>query len=127
MLRTLLTRRAGKPGTKKLMREYGSHLVCVRYRYDEEAQERVKTVEIVVERVRWPGRRRAADGERVHLRLAEDENLLRRAILFAGGRWNEDTDTWELPRAAALSLGLKQRVLRRLPGLTGKSTKTRPK
>ena len=116
MWRMLLTRRAGKAGTKKLIREYGSDLSCVRYRYDEEAQERVKTVEIVVERVRWPGRRRRADAERVDVRLTDDEDLLRRANLFVGGRWSEETDTWELPRATALSLGLKQRVLRRLPG-----------
>src|SRR5581483_1534900 len=57
-VKTLLTRRAGQPGTKRLLREYGANLVCVRYRYDEQRGERIKTVEVVVERVRW--RRRVA-------------------------------------------------------------------
>ncbi len=35
----------GEPGTKKLLREYGDHLVCVRYRYDAQNRKRLKTVE----------------------------------------------------------------------------------
>ena len=46
-MRTRLTLKPGRPGTKKLLAEYGSKLVCVRYRYDEELQTRCKTVELI--------------------------------------------------------------------------------
>jgi hypothetical protein len=41
----------GAKGTRKLFRDYGARLVCVRYRYDEVRRKRLKTVEIVVEEV----------------------------------------------------------------------------
>lgn len=117
MMRTLLTRRAGQPGTKKLMAEYGSDLVCVRYRYDDDRCERIKTVEIVINRSDWsPRRRRDPDGAEVRFRLEEREDLLRRAVMFAGGRWDERTDTWTLPRPAAAALGLLSRTIRRSRG-----------
>lgn len=113
-MRTLLTRRAGKPGTKKLMQEYGEKLICVRYRYDEELRQRIKTVEIAVERIAWRRRREEHDGSTVvRFRIAEKEDLLRRAVLLAGGRWDEASDTWMLPRKAAIALGLTARFHRR--------------
>ena len=111
-MRTLLTRRAGQPGTKKLLREYGSNLICVRYRYDAERRQRIKTVEIVVDRVQWRGKVTPDESAPVHFRIAEDEELLRRAVLLAGGRWDEWSNTWALPRKAARALGLLARLLR---------------
>jgi hypothetical protein len=110
-MRTLLTRRAGQPGTKKLMRRYGADLLCVRYRYDEESQLRLKTIELVVERIEWTSRRKVDGRDPVHVRLDERENLLRRAVLFAGGRWNETTETWVLSRESAIALGLAARTM----------------
>src|SRR5581483_1563300 len=112
-MKTLLTRRAGQPGTKKLLREYGAGLICVRYRYDEERRQRLKTVELVVERVAWQRRGRKDDAATVRFRLAEGESLLRRAVLLAGGRWDEATDTWSLPRQTAAALGLTSRFCKR--------------
>ncbi len=114
-MRVLLTRRAGQAGTKKLLQEYGEDLVCVRYRYDDARRERVKTAEIVVSRVEWVPRRRPPDSksEPVEFRIEPHEDLLRRAVMFAGGRWNETTDRWSLPRASATALGLTPRLLRR--------------
>jgi len=45
------TLRPGQAGTKKLARRYGERLVCVRYRYDEKTERRLKTVDLVVESV----------------------------------------------------------------------------
>ena len=39
----------GQRGAKKLLTQYGDRLVCVRYRYDEQRQKRLKTVELIVE------------------------------------------------------------------------------
>jgi hypothetical protein len=44
-LRTRLTLRPSQPGTKQLRVQCGERLVCVRYRYDEQRQKRLKTVE----------------------------------------------------------------------------------
>jgi hypothetical protein len=112
-MRTLLTRRAGQPGTKKLMREYGRNLICVRYRYDADQGQRIKTVELVLERVSWRRRERDDSSAAVHFRIAEKEDLLRRAVLLAGGRWDEMSDTWMLPRKAAVALGLTPRLRKR--------------
>lgn len=111
-MRTLLTRRAGQPGTKRLQREYGSNLVCVRYRYDDAQRQRIKTVEIVVDRVTWQRRAPAMDDSAVvHFRIADGEDLLRRAVLLAGGRWDEESELWTLTRRAAAALGLQSRLI----------------
>jgi hypothetical protein len=39
----------GQKGTKKLLDQYGSSLVYVRYRYDEQRRKRYTTVEIIVQ------------------------------------------------------------------------------
>jgi hypothetical protein len=41
----------GQPGTKRLLAQYGTRLICVRHRYDPHRQKKYKTVEIVVEEV----------------------------------------------------------------------------
>src|SRR5438093_13105331 len=38
----------GQKGTKRLLAEYGSGLIGVRYRYDEDRKKRFKTVELVI-------------------------------------------------------------------------------
>ncbi len=133
-MRTLLTRRAGQPGTKKLLMQYGRELVCVRYRYDEDRCERLKTVEIVVERVEWHPGKRAAAPEKVRVRILPGEGLLRRAALFAGARWDESTDTFialrppylrssskALSAAGSYSAGVP---LERLAGITAIPSRT---
>jgi len=55
---TKLTLKPGQRGTKKLMKEYGDRLICVRYRYDNETQMRYKTVELVVDTTQWTPRKK---------------------------------------------------------------------
>jgi hypothetical protein len=45
----------GQQGTKNLLRQYGSQLVSVRYRYDTDYRLRFRTVELMVEQAggRW--------------------------------------------------------------------------
>lgn len=45
----------GQRGAKKLLTQYGDRLVCVRYRYDDKRQKRIKTVELIVEEEDWDG------------------------------------------------------------------------
>ncbi len=42
----------GAKGGKQLLARHGSSLLCVRYRYDEDTREHLKTVELVVQRRR---------------------------------------------------------------------------
>src|SRR5262249_6164222 len=48
-VRTRLIRQPGQPGTKQLVEQYGAKLVCVRYRYDEDAGKRYKTIELIID------------------------------------------------------------------------------
>ena len=49
-MRARLTLKLGQPGTKGPLAHYGKRLVCVRYRYDEQTHQRVKTVELIEDR-----------------------------------------------------------------------------
>ena len=49
-VRTLKTLKPGQAGTKALLARYGKSLLCVRYRYDEVTRQRLKTVELIVQR-----------------------------------------------------------------------------
>ncbi len=55
-MRILKTLKPGKRGTRELLSRYGPSLLCVRYRCDEQTRERLKTVELIVQR-RSPHRR----------------------------------------------------------------------
>src|SRR5476651_2730552 len=52
-LKTRLTLKPGQYGTKSLVKKYGDDLICVRFRYDAKSQQRIKTVELVIERSPW--------------------------------------------------------------------------
>ncbi len=56
MMRVRLSLNPGQDGTKSLLARYGKQLVCVRYRYDDQTKQRVKTVELIVERTEWDGK-----------------------------------------------------------------------
>ncbi len=47
---TLRTLKPGQKGTKELLARHGASLLCVRYRYDEDTREHLKTVELAVQR-----------------------------------------------------------------------------
>jgi hypothetical protein len=46
----------GQKGIEDLLARYGPSLLCVRYRYDEHSNQRVKHVELVVQRFSRPHR-----------------------------------------------------------------------
>lgn len=43
----------GQKGTKNLLRQYSSQLVCVRYRYDADSRLRFPRVELIIEQASW--------------------------------------------------------------------------
>ena len=116
---TLKTLKPGQKGTRKLLTRYGPSLLCVRYRYDDDTRERLKTVELVVQRrsrereAEYPGSRKldgrtgSAVRRRVALRIGWRETDLRRRVKFAGGRWDPVRRARMLPRDVAASKSLR--------------------
>lgn len=118
MLRTRVTLQPGRPGTKKLLAEYGSRLVCVRYRYDNERQTRCKTIELIIDEAPWPPPTRRTPlrpTDLVSVTLTYNEHTLRHAIKQRGGKWNAKTKTWTLAYRDALALRLSERIVAVVP------------
>jgi hypothetical protein len=63
-MRARRTLTPGQKGTKKLFRQYGSQLVCVRYRDDAERCLRFKTVERIIEQAHDRRRPRGSPARR---------------------------------------------------------------
>src|SRR6266511_4971974 len=110
-MRTRRTLTPGQKGTKKLLRQYGSQLVCVRYRYDAERRLRFKTVELIIEQAPWsPPATRIAGATLVGVRVGAKEVELQRQVKQDGGRWYPADRVWEMPHSQAMALGLKDRI-----------------
>lgn len=105
MLKTRLTLPPGARGTKKQVARYGERLVCVRYRYDEEARRRVKTVELIEEDVPW-----TPDSPLYLVQIRWEEEALRARIKAAGGQWDPERKLWKVTRQTMKALRLETRV-----------------
>ena len=94
-MKTRLILKPGQPGTKGLTEKYGDALLCVRFKYDEASRQRLKTVELIVEKTAWtpPPPRYAVDTV-VHLRIEVADMPLRAQAKTAGGRWNPEKKLW---------------------------------
>ena len=124
-MRTVKTLKAGQKGTKELLTRFGPSLLCVRYRYDEDRREHLKTVELVVERrsrereAECLGSRRpdarAGPGciatRRVALRIGWWERDVQQRVKSAGGRWDPVSRVCILRRDTAERLDLLSRVV----------------
>jgi hypothetical protein len=102
----------GQPGTKKLIKEFGDRILCVRYRYDEVQGVRLKTVELVIEEKPWkPDRSKISGRKIVGLQIDINETGIRQRIKQAGGKWNRSKKVWELPYSRIVELGLTDRII----------------
>jgi hypothetical protein len=103
----------GQPGTKKWVEKFGADLLCVRYRYDEERQRKLKTVELVVEEKFWePDEKRIPRNKVMSVRIFPNEPHLQRVVKAAGGRWIPQKKVWELAYGEILDLGLEKRIVK---------------
>jgi len=111
MLRTRLTLKPGRPGTRDLVEKYGEQLVCVRYRYDDELGIRYKTVELIVDEKPWkPRTSQYRPTDLVHVKVEPHESQLRSALQLLGGRYHPSSDTWLIAHAALTALRLTHRI-----------------
>jgi len=109
------TLRPGQRGTKKLLKTYGEGLVCVRYRHDEAAGIRLKTVEIVVARARIDQPSLLPPSALVSVKVEPWEKPLQERLRKGGARWDPRLPLWRMRYDTALSLGLRPRILKSLP------------
>jgi hypothetical protein len=109
-MRTRLTLKPGDAGTRKLVEQFGDRLLCVRYRYDEKRQLRLKTAEIIVDARAWlpakPPTPTPDDLDYVYVRFDPADRETRTAVKRLGGYWDPDTNAWRITRAAATLLDL---------------------
>jgi len=106
----------GQRGTRGLLKKYGSRLVCVRYRYDEKRQLKVKSVELVIDQQPWRrNQKRIPANKTVLIRVAYGEVHIGRLVRNAGGIWNKRRRLWELPYGEARALGLEERIVSEVP------------
>ena len=106
------TLQPGQSGTKRLLRQYGERLVCVRYRYDEARNARVTTVELVVEEIPWTRQPfKIPKHKIVHLKVAYQEYELKQRIKAAGAKWNPNRRTWDMSYGEAEALGVLERMV----------------
>jgi hypothetical protein len=111
MMRTRLIRQPGQPGTKKLVEQYGSELVCVRYRYDDQRGKRYKTVELIVEESSYsPSSPTLKPETIVGVRIGLNESGLQKKIKQAGGTWNRSRQLWEIRYDRVVELSLEERI-----------------
>ena len=111
-MRTRLIRQPGQPGTKRLVAEYGTKLVCVRYRYDEAQGRRLKTVELIVEETPYaPTAVRYQPQTIVGLQIGYEESDVQRLVKAAGAKWNPTRRVWEIRYDKAVVLELQARIV----------------
>jgi hypothetical protein len=104
----------GQPGTKQLLEEYGTQLVCVRYRYDAQQRKRIKTAEIVIAESEWiPPTHRFDKDEIVWVRIGFVGRPVQQRIRAAGGKWDDRRCVWNIRYDAAVKLGFADHVERR--------------
>jgi hypothetical protein len=94
-VKTRLILKPGQPGTKRLVEKYGDSLLCVRFKYDSESRQRLKTVELVEEKTEWtPPPSRDTVDTLVPLRIDAFDMSSRSQAKSAGGRWDPEKKLW---------------------------------
>ncbi len=95
------------------MEQYGDKLLCVRYRYDEIRQVRMKTVEIIVDERPCDPNMRHRDRDIVAVMVPFAKIALRDKLKAAGGRWNPEEKIWRVQFGAIRNdAELVERILR---------------
>ncbi len=86
----------GQNGTKRLVEQFGDKLICVRYRYDEIRQVRMKTVEIIVDERPCDPNMRHRDKDIVEVMVPFTKRALRDRLKEAGARWFPEEKIWRV-------------------------------
>ena len=110
-MKTRLILKAGQSGTKRLVKKYGDSLLCVRFKYDAETRQRLKTVELIVERNDWtPPAPRYSFNSLVYLRIAATDLPMRSQAKEAGARWDPEKRLWSAKYGNIAGTGLESYI-----------------
>ena len=110
-LRTGKILKPNQPGTKKWVEKYGGNLICVRYKYDDANNRKVKTVELLVEEKEWEKKSGIIPQNKlIRIRIDYEEIQLRKIVKAAGGRWDKNERIWKLAYGQVIALGLEGRI-----------------
>ena len=102
----------GQKGTRRLVQQFGDALLCVRYRYDEKREVKLKMVEIVVDEKPGKLSPRFRDTEIVAVMVPFTEKTLRDMLKAAGGRWDPEERLWRVKYGSIRSnAGLVERIV----------------
>ena len=93
-------------GALKLTCSYGAELLCVRYRENPEATERLSSVELGVERTVIQKR----NDPMVSFKIRQEELEPRRLAMSRGGAYDGRNYVWPLCRSEILRTGLRGRI-----------------
>ena len=111
-MRTRVSLKPGRRGTKKLLAQFGDRLVRVRHRHDEGTGRTFKSVELIALEITDQTRADPPSRSRiVRLRVGWHELEIRQAVKEAGGRWNPQERVWELEHDRIIDLGLEERIV----------------
>ena len=108
-----LVLKPGQRGTIKLIQQYGSRLICARYRYDPVRKKRLKTAEIVIEEKYWKPASydMVVPNIPVSISVEPYEIDIRQKVKSAGGSWNPVEKVWHLPLPKVFELDLENRIV----------------
>jgi hypothetical protein len=80
----------------RLVERFGSALVCVRYRYDEVRDMRIKTAEIIVDERPGKAAPRLRDTDSVLVQVPFTMKQLRERLKSVGARWLPEEKLWRV-------------------------------
>jgi hypothetical protein len=110
-MKTRLVLKPGQKGTKQLSDKYGDALFCIRFRYDEKAGKRLKTVELIVEEAGWmPPPPKYQPEALVALRIEAANMPLRAKVKAAGGKWFPEELLWYVRYGAIVGGPLEKHI-----------------
>jgi hypothetical protein len=110
-MKTRLILKPGQRGTKRLVAEFGDALVCVRFRYDATTRQRLKTVELIIERTDWePPPDKFTAYSIVAVKIAGYETDLRKQIKDVGGKWSPEKQLWHVRYGSIVGTALEKHI-----------------
>lgn len=111
-MNTRVRLKPGQKGTRKLLKQYGDALVCVRYRYDSEKCKQFKTVEIIVSESPWtPPPAKYAASDLVALHIGFEEKSLQEQVKSLGGKWERQRKVWLIRYGCIAGTPLKKLIV----------------
>lgn len=115
-VKIIKTINAGKNGSRRLQREWGEKLLCVRYR--EHNKKIYTTIEIVIDERDKPPKNVCQfqtlsnrNKTIVAIKVAYEEEELRAKIKRHGGKWSKALKLWLIPYQVATHLAIRDRIV----------------